>query len=175
MGASTVVTIGGTTQPGIARQPQKPVAATVSKPAAALASTVYVCPMDPEVREKPGHVQSAVWRSTQTPVAATRTEWTCPMHPEMCAQPGSCPICGMALEPRTVTAAEEENPELRDMTRRFWWSVMLGVPLVAMAMLRMGPFTHATSPRLDAGSSSRWRLQSCSGRDGRSSSADGRR
>ena len=69
------------------------------------------------------------------PVAATRTEYTCPMHPEIVrAEPGSCPICGMALEPRTVTAAAEENPELRDMTRRFWVGVVLTVPLLAIAM-----------------------------------------
>ncbi|MGH9516170.1 MAG: copper-translocating P-type ATPase, partial [Terriglobales bacterium] len=48
-------------------------------------------------------------------------------------------ICGMALEPRTVTATEEENPELRDMTRRFWVSVVLTAPLLAMAMAEMLP------------------------------------
>ena len=47
------------------------------------------------------------------------TEWTCPMHPEIVRDaPGACPICGMALEPRTITI-EESNPELEDMTRRF--------------------------------------------------------
>ena len=46
------------------------------------------------------------------------------------------------------TAAAGENPELRDMTRRFWTSVLLGVPLVALAMLRMGPLMHVLSPRL---------------------------
>ncbi len=57
------------------------------------------------------------------------------MHPEIVrSEPGSCPICGMALEPRTVTAAAEENPELRAMTRRFWVGVVLTVPLLAMAM-----------------------------------------
>jgi len=68
-------------------------------------------------------------------VPATKTEWTCPMHPEI-VRPGtgSCPICGMALEPRTVILAEEENPELRDMTRRFWISTVLTVPLLAIAM-----------------------------------------
>ena len=51
-------------------------------------------------------------------------EWTCPMHPEIVRDaPGSCPICGMALEPRTVTRRGAENPELRDMTRRFWVAV----------------------------------------------------
>jgi P-type Cu+ transporter len=69
------------------------------------------------------------------PVAGTRTEYTCPMHPEIVrAQPGSCPICGMALEPRTVTAAAEENSELRDMTRRFWVSAALTAPLLVFAM-----------------------------------------
>jgi Cu+-exporting ATPase len=69
------------------------------------------------------------------PIAATRTEYTCPMHPQIVRpEPGSCPICGMALEPRTVTAAAEENPELRDMTRRFWVGVVLTVPLLAIAM-----------------------------------------
>jgi len=66
-------------------------------------------------------------------------EWTCPMHPEIVRDgPGSCPICGMALEPRTVTL-DDENPELVDMSRRFWVSVVLTVPLVLFAMLRHVP------------------------------------
>jgi Cu+-exporting ATPase len=70
------------------------------------------------------------------PVSATRVEYTCPMHPEIVrSSPGSCPICGMALEPRTVTAQAEENPELRDMTRRFWISLALSVPLLVIAMV----------------------------------------
>ena len=56
------------------------------------------------------------------------------MHPQIVRDgPGSCPICGMALEPRTVTV-EEDNPELRDMTRRFWIALALTVPLLAIAM-----------------------------------------
>src|SRR6267143_1779996 len=52
--------------------------------------------------------------------------FTCPMHPEIVrVAPGSCPICGMALEPRTVTLGGEENLELRNMSRRFWVSVAL--------------------------------------------------
>jgi Cu+-exporting ATPase len=71
----------------------------------------------------------------EMPTTATRTEYTCPMHPEIVrSEPGSCPICGMALEPRTVTATQEENPELRDMTRRFWVGVALTAPLLAVAM-----------------------------------------
>src|SRR5262245_8636860 len=55
-----------------------------------------------------------------------RTEYTCPMHAEIVRdKPGSCPICGMALEPRTISIEEEENPELTDMSRRFWVGVVL--------------------------------------------------
>src|SRR3984957_17875379 len=65
---------------------------------------------------------------------AIKAESTCPMHPEIVRPaPGNCPICGMTLEPRTVTIAEE-NPELRDMTRRFWIGVALTAPLLAIAM-----------------------------------------
>jgi hypothetical protein len=60
------------------------------------------------------------------------------MHPEIVRDgPGACPICGMALEPRTVSATEQENPELRDMTRRFWVSAALTVPLFLISMGRM--------------------------------------
>jgi P-type Cu+ transporter len=76
---------------------------------------------------------------SEAPLAAARVEYTCPMHPEIVrAGPGTCPICGMALEPRTVAGAEE-NPELRDMTRRFWISLALTVPLLAIAMADMLP------------------------------------
>src|SRR5690606_29007949 len=70
------------------------------------------------------------------PQLATRTEWTCPMHPEIVREEaGSCPICGMALEPRTLDiSAEDENPELKDMSRRFWFAAVLTVPLVIIAM-----------------------------------------
>jgi len=75
----------------------------------------------------------------ESPVVST-TEYTCPMHPEIVrSTPGHCPICGMALEPRTVTARVEENPELRDMTRRFWISVVLTAPLLIIAMADMLP------------------------------------
>ena len=56
------------------------------------------------------------------------------MHPEVVSDsPGNCPKCGMALEPKTVSV-EEENPELIDMTRRFWVGVILTIPLVLIAM-----------------------------------------
>jgi Cu+-exporting ATPase len=97
----------------------------------------YVCPMCPEVREtKPGACPSCgMALEPEVPVAATRTEYTCPMHPEIVrAEPGSCPICGMALDPRTVSATPEDNPELRDMSLRFWISVIFTAPLLAIAM-----------------------------------------
>ncbi|HUC63229.1 MAG TPA: heavy metal translocating P-type ATPase [Alphaproteobacteria bacterium] len=73
---------------------------------------------------------------TQRPfAAATPTLWTCPMHPELRANaPGACPICGMALEPAMPSAADGANPELADMTRRFWASAALALPLFALAM-----------------------------------------
>jgi Cu+-exporting ATPase len=62
-------------------------------------------------------------------------EYTCPMHPQIVRdKPGNCPICGMTLEPRTVSLAEEKNPELAYMTRRFWVGVVLSVPLLLIAM-----------------------------------------
>jgi P-type Cu+ transporter len=101
------------------------------------ATPAYVCPMCPEVREaKPGACPSCgMALEPEVPLSTTRTEYTCPMHPQIVRPgPGSCPICGMTLEPRTVTATPEENPELRDMTRRFWVGVALSAPLLAIAM-----------------------------------------
>lgn len=105
--------------------------------------TVYTCPMDPEVRQpQPGACPKcgmALEPLTSAP-APTKIEYVCPMHPEIVrSEPGSCPICGMALEPRTVTLEEEVNPELVDMTRRFWISVVLSLPLLFVAMSDMIP------------------------------------
>jgi Cu+-exporting ATPase len=81
------------------------------------------------------------------PLRRSATIYSCPMHPEIeQAEPGSCPICGMALEPTTVSAEEEENPELVDMTRRFWVGVVFGLPLVIIAMGSMIPAVHALLP-----------------------------
>jgi Cu+-exporting ATPase len=61
--------------------------------------------------------------------------YTCPMHPEIVKEgPGSCPICGMALEPRTVSLGEEENLELVDMRHRFWVSAGLTILILAISM-----------------------------------------
>ncbi len=68
------------------------------------------------------------------PVAAG-VIYTCPMHPEIRQQgSGSCPICGMALEPLAVAADHKPNPELIDMTRRFWIGLALAVPVAALEM-----------------------------------------
>ncbi|MCI0333188.1 MAG: heavy metal translocating P-type ATPase [Planctomycetes bacterium] len=66
------------------------------------------------------------------------TVYTCPMHPEIEQDhPGACPKCGMALEPKTVSAAPEDDSELRDMTRRFWVACALALPVLLLAMLPM--------------------------------------
>ena len=63
-------------------------------------------------------------------------QWTCPMHPEILQDgPGNCPICGMSLEPVVgTTPTNEENPELKDMSRRFWLAAVFTVPIVVLAM-----------------------------------------
>src|SRR2546429_1118798 len=106
------------------------------------AKTDYVCPMCLEVREiEPGACpRCGMALEPEAPVIAKRVEYTCPMHPEIVRPgPGSCPICGMALEPRTVSIEAEENPELRDMTRRLWISLALTLPLLGIAMADMLP------------------------------------
>jgi Cu+-exporting ATPase len=71
-----------------------------------------------------------------TPAAPAGTIYTCPMHPQIRQNgPGSCPICGMALEPEMPSLEEEESPELRDFTRRFWWTLPLTAIVLILAML----------------------------------------
>ena len=99
--------------------------------------------MHPEVRrEGPGTCPDCgMALEPETPAApAARTEYTCPMHPEVVRdEPGSCPDCGMALEPRTVSAEDEPNPELIDMSRRFRVSFALTLPVLFLAMAEMIP------------------------------------
>jgi Cu+-exporting ATPase len=74
------------------------------------------------------------------PSPVQKLEYTCPMHPEVIRdKPGDCPICGMALEPKTVALTEEASPELTTMTRRFWISLAVTVPLILIAMADMLP------------------------------------
>jgi Cu+-exporting ATPase len=74
------------------------------------------------------------------PKPATTQKYTCPMHPEIIRDgPGSCPICGMALEPLVASLDEEENVELKDMSRRFWVAVILTIPVFALGMSDLIP------------------------------------
>ena len=77
-------------------------------------------------------------------------EYTCPMHPQIVQMgPGSCPICGMALEPKIISLDDKPDAELVYMTRRFWICVLLTVPVLALAMLEMAPgFQRVISPRM---------------------------
>ncbi len=69
------------------------------------------------------------------PAAQPGAVYTCPMHPEIAqAQPGVCPKCGMALEPALPSLDDEENPELLDFTRRFWWTLPLTLVVTVLAM-----------------------------------------
>ena len=95
--------------------------------------------MHPEIREpKPGACpKCGMALEPVEPIVSgqSKMEWVCPMHPEIVRDaPGSCPICGMALESKTISAEEEENPELIDMTRRFRVSAVLTIPLFMIAM-----------------------------------------
>ena len=99
--------------------------------------TIYTCPMHPEVRQDhPGACpKCGMALEPDSPVApATRIEYTCPMHPQIVRDgPGNCPICGMTLEPRTVVS-QEHNPELAEMSRRFWVSLALTLPVFVLGM-----------------------------------------
>ncbi|MBX3288549.1 MAG: heavy metal translocating P-type ATPase [Acidobacteria bacterium] len=77
-------------------------------------------------------------------------EYTCPMHPEILQiGPGSCPICGMALEPKEISLDDQPDPEYTDMKRRFWISAVLTLPVFVLAMGEMFPaFHNIVSPRV---------------------------
>ncbi|MCL4810691.1 MAG: YHS domain-containing protein, partial [Thermoanaerobaculia bacterium] len=88
----------------------------------------------------PGSFLEQAPAATAAPSRVIPGGYTCPMHPEIVRDaPGSCPICGMALELRAPAANAGENAELRDMSRRFWFSVALTVPLLGLAMGDMLP------------------------------------
>ncbi len=89
----------------------------------------YLSP--PQDQEHAGHLHSAA----PQPSNAADAEYTCPMHPQIRQRgPGSCPICGMALEPVIPELEEDENPELKDFSRRFWWTLPLTVIVTVLAM-----------------------------------------
>lgn len=105
----------------------------------------YTCPMHPEVIKKgPGDCpKCGMALEPANPILSSeKVEYTCPMHPEIVQdEPGSCPICGMALESRTITT-EEDNTELNIMTKRFWVSAVISIPLLFIAMGGLIPAIH---------------------------------
>jgi Cu+-exporting ATPase len=108
-------------------------------------STYYFCSQgclnkfkaDPDRYLNPAEKDPAVQHPAMgaLPEAAQGTIWTCPMHPQIRRTgPGQCPFCGMALEPLEPSLDEGPNPELIDMSRRFWVSAVLSTPLFVLAM-----------------------------------------
>jgi Cu+-exporting ATPase len=86
------------------------------------------------------------------PPATAGTIYTCPMHPQIRRNgPGFCPICGMALEPLVATGEAGPNPELADMTRRFWVGVALSLPVLALGMFgELLGLSRVVSPQLSS-------------------------
>jgi len=119
-------------------------AASEVKPSSA---AKYFCPMCAGVEsDKPGDCPKCGMALEKNPTWKPQSKviYTCPMHPEIEQDhPGDCPICGMALEPKTplggAAGTEEENAELRDMTRRFWIGAALTLPVFLLAMAHVIP------------------------------------
>ena len=120
----------------------------------------FFCPMCPGMEsDRPGDCPKCGMALEQNPTwvapVAGKVIYTCPMHPEVqMDHPGDCPKCGMALEPKSVSPAEEEDPELRDMTRRFWLGGMLALPVFLLAMAHLIPSEYIKSWAM--GDASRW-------------------
>jgi P-type Cu+ transporter len=122
-------------------------------------ATIYTCPMHPQVRlPQPGPCPicgMALEPIIDTASVASQTEYFCPMDSDIVQDhPGACPKCGMTLEARATTFAlpeEPSNPELTDMTRRFWISAALALPLLALSMsssmIPAESILHAAGPR----------------------------
>jgi len=111
----------------------------------------WFCPMCPGVEsDAPGACPKCGMALERNPTYRAPKIYTCPMHPEIRADaPGACPICGMALEPVTAEP-EEDNAELRDMTRRFWIGLALAIPVLVLAMGAHVPPLDAVSMRVSA-------------------------
>ena len=98
--------------------------------------TFYFC--SDHCRQKFLATPDAIAKPDEKP--QSNTVYTCPMHPEIEQDhAGECPKCGMALEPKTATAGRDENPELHDMTRRFWIGAALALPVFVLAMAHIIP------------------------------------
>lgn len=127
-------------------------AAATQKPA-----RKYFCPMCEGVEsDTPGTCPKCGMALERNPTfrELAKTIYTCPMHPQIEQDhPGNCPICGMTLEPKNVAAGgEEDDSELRNMTRRFWIGAALSAPVFALAMAHMIP----AAPHWVMGDTSRW-------------------
>jgi len=125
MHAPQVITLGGLKKGAASPQPPAPtiVAASPQPPAPTSAAA------SPRLRSSETRGASA--RQAET----AATEWICPMDPEVVSdRPGPCPKCGMALEPRVADLSDAPNPELVDMSRRFWIGVVLGAPVFLLTM-----------------------------------------
>lgn len=97
---------------------------------------LYSCPMHPEIHQNtPGNCPKCGMALEATRHLSTQTQYVCPMHSEIVRnEPGDCPKCGMALEARTIET-DTENAELNNMNRRFWFSLILAVPVFIISML----------------------------------------
>jgi Cu+-exporting ATPase len=147
--------------PGVSRQPadvRDPICGMTVNPDTAThrvdraGGTVYFCSercrgkflAEPERYSKPeaataaldvGRADAQPDTANRRPAAAAGVIYTCPMHSQILrSEPGDCPVCGMALEPASPTTEDAVNPELRDMTRRFWLGTLLAAPLFAWEM-----------------------------------------
>ncbi|RYZ09065.1 MAG: heavy metal translocating P-type ATPase [Myxococcales bacterium] len=120
-----------------AAEPEKYLRHEEAPPPVVTPGSSYVCPMDPEVRsDRPGPCpKCGMALEPAQPELVARTEWVCPMHPQVVrGAAGNCPLCGMPLEPRSVSLAPSKNPELEDMSRRFWVALSLSAPLLVLTM-----------------------------------------
>jgi heavy metal translocating P-type ATPase len=138
---------GGTTEPAPDQQARDPVCGMTVTPATAKhwyvhgGTTYYFCAARCRDRfvENPDKYlapsTAAASAASHTPAAPAGAIYTCPMHLQIRqVGPGSCPICGMALEPEDASVATGPNPELVDMTRRFWFGLALALPVFALEM-----------------------------------------
>jgi P-type Cu+ transporter len=112
-----------------------------------VAAAKYYCPMHPEVEsDEPGSCPKCGMALEPNPswTPPSSVIYTCPMHPQVQQDhPGNCPICGMALEPKSSgPQMEGESPVARDMTQRFWISLVLSAPILFLAMGHMIPGFH---------------------------------
>ncbi|HWB11640.1 MAG TPA: heavy metal translocating P-type ATPase [Pirellulales bacterium] len=106
----------------------------------------YFCPMCAGVEsDRPGNCPKCGMALEPSSPSERKTIYTCPMHPEIQQDsPGSCPKCGMDLEPKVIGAETDDGGELRSMSRRLWFAIGLGLPVVLLAMLPMAgvPLEH---------------------------------